>query len=244
MPLARSGVFGPGASCHNFQSSSPCFPSTSLHLPSSSLQPLADGPLAMADGQSSMVNGPVAGSMVHLPWSIFHLRDPHPHSLHNLHDFLDPVFGPFFWYPLFGAKVVNMCQNGSKKWPKSDAKSHFLPTWGTSFRYGSYQSGATLAHPGEVPKVIQKTSLQKKRPKSAKYRKLCQKVSIWGLVFGPELLQNPTWSSKAPTWDPQWCPSGPKDPQIVQKWLQSDPKWSKSDPKTTQNCLKLTPRTI
>ena len=67
VPLARSGVFGPRASCHNFQSSSLCFPSTSLHLPSSSLQPLADGPLAMADGQSSMVNGPWLAA-----WFIFH----------------------------------------------------------------------------------------------------------------------------------------------------------------------------
>ena len=96
VPLARSGVFGPGTSCHNFQSSSLCFPSTSLHLPSSSLQPLADGPLAMADGQSSMVNGPLAGSMVHLPWFIFHFREPHPHYPHPSRDLLDPSFLMFF----------------------------------------------------------------------------------------------------------------------------------------------------
>ena len=68
---------------------------------------------------------------------------------------------PFFLNSFFGAKVANMCRNGTKKWSKNDPKSRFLPTWGTSFRYGIYWSGATLAHPGEVPKAIKKTSLQK-----------------------------------------------------------------------------------
>ena len=67
----------------------------------------------------------------------------------------------FFWYlfpgVLFGAKVAKMSQHATKKRIKNHQTSHFLLTWGTSFRYAIYQSGATLDLPGEVPKAITKT---------------------------------------------------------------------------------------
>ena len=166
MPLARSGVFGPKA---RFPLSCLCMiADPGIHFPSSSLYSLCHLPF----------------SMVHLAIRDLHTQHPHePHelawNLHGLRDFLDPVFPTFFWYPLLGSKMSNMGHNGTKKWPKSNPKSHFLPTWGTSFWYGIYRSGATLTRPGEVPKASKKTSLQKNIKQLQNIEKCTKQGSFW-----------------------------------------------------------------
>ena len=101
---------------------------------------------------------------------------------HPLKLFFAPKIKTLFWYSFLGATIAHMVKQCSKKRSQSYPKYNFLPTWGTSFRYGIYQSGATLAHPGEVPKAIKKTSPQKTQ-NWWNISHVSKSVSFWERVF-------------------------------------------------------------
>ena len=132
-------------------------------------------------------------------------------------DFFGTCFSYLLPGPIFVAKVANMSQNGTKKLPKSDPKYRFLLTSGTSFRYSIYQSGATLAHPGEVPKAVKKLAFKKHQQIRQNVGKCVKKCFHWEAKGRPTNQHFPRI----------FCPGGP----WVPKWLQGLPQESQGPPK-------------
>ena len=151
-------------------------------------------------------------------------------------------FWHIFWSPFLeaqvGQHVPKGCQNGTKKWPKSDNFRKMK----TSILAAIYYTLATLTPPKALPKFIRKSEPTKVDQKDTNTHNIVPKWSQNGLPHFPGFARK--WVQIL-MWIPKWPQEASGDPKMDPKdltWPQNVPKWHQTDPKMVPKLTKTHPQ--